>query len=273
MLHQVGLRRLALAAALVGLLALAPGASADHEFSHRVEVHGRVVDAEGHPVPGARVNATFHGIDAPLKCFDAKDERTNERGDLHVCRHYHELPAGVEATIEVLGASARVGIDPHLRRAYVALQLDAPSDVRSIQGERAFFRNVTVSARVVDALPAPVKVEAVTVPGVPRAGALANVTLADASGGVLAAGNATTSEFGDLRLDLPIAELPQGARVRIELGFATRTGELNASSRRADFAIVHTVEAPIPPPGSNTPLPALLAVGGVALAALLARRR
>lgn len=250
-----------------------PSAVADHEFSHRVEIYGRVVDAEGHPVPGAPVNVTLHGIDAPLLCFDAKDERTDERGDFHVCRHHHELPAGVEATVEVAGTSQRLGIDPHVRRAYVALTLDAPWDVRSIQGERAFYRNVTITARVVDALPKPVRMEGVEVPGTPRVGATANVTLTDRDGATLAEGNATTSEFGELRLDLPVVDVPEGARVELALAFAARNAVLDPVLRRADLVVVHQVEAAIAPPGSQTPVPLVVAVAALAAAALWARRR
>lgn len=51
-------RALAAVLALAGLVAF-PAALADHAYSHQYRVHGRVVDAEGDPVSGARVFVEF----------------------------------------------------------------------------------------------------------------------------------------------------------------------------------------------------------------------
>lgn len=263
--------------ALFALMLVSPLAAADHEFSHRVEIVGRVVDSDGRPAAGAAVVAELSGVSIESDCHDHRGV-TNETGDFAICKHVHAMDAAATFTLRVANATVTGDVSPITRRAYAPIVLDEPWGVRSIQGERAFQRALVVSGRVVDALAQPVVVEGVSVMGAPRAGVVVNVTLTSADGVELAFGAARTSEFGDYWVQLAVTDVPEGSGVMLETEGARRVSGLSLELRRADVLVER--DAPVPtvtPPGAGTGrvpgAPLALAIAAVAVVALVAKRR
>lgn len=259
----------------------APPADADHEYSHRLEVVGRALDADGEPVPGAPLTLEVLGVNASSRCIlgAPAEERTNETGDFHLCRHMHAMDAPVTVRVTLGNLTTTASVDPALRRVYLPLRVPEPWPVGSIQGQRAFEAQYVVTGRAVDLHPEPVKLENVEVPATPRTGAPVNVTLLDASGATLAEGRATTGEFGDFAVHLPIRDVPDGARVHVALTHGARVAEAPVDIRRADVTLIHEVAAsrPATPPGSGTgdiPGPgAPLVLAALGVVAVLSARR
>ncbi|HWH08590.1 MAG TPA: hypothetical protein VNX21_05275 [Candidatus Thermoplasmatota archaeon] len=252
---------------LLVALALLPLAAADHVYSHRLVVTGRVVDAEGLPVAGQAVRVAVAGVDATHPCFDAAEAVTGPRGDFTLCLHAHEMTDGVMVNVTVAGASAEAAVDPALRRAAVRLQLPEPAAARDIEGERLFAKTFRVEGRVMRALAGVASVERVNVTSTPAGGEVVRVVLAR-DGTELAAGNATTNEHGDYALDLDAGDVER-ARVRIEVAEGRLEAPASARFRRADLDLVFPApeaEPVVERPGTRTPEVPL--AGGVAVAAL-----
>ena len=267
--------------ALILLLLLAPLALADHVYSHRVVVAGRVVDASGMPVPSLPVQVRFAGLaqgDGTTACFDAPSDRTGPQGDFTLCRHAHVVPRGVRVNVTAGNASMEADLDPDLRRVSFHLRLPEASPARDIEGERLFARAFRVEGRVMQHSPTPTAVEGVNVTSLPVGGVPVNVTLAN-DGRILAAGNATTNEHGDYALDLPAGEIPLGTRVHVRVPGDQRSDPASATFRRADveFVVGRASETLIPErPGTRTPdipLPWPLVALALGVAALAMRRR
>ena len=254
------------AAALLALLLLAPVAAADHAFSHRVYVMGRVLDAEGLPVPGEPVSVAFEGLTPLGACLGSKAETTSETGDFVVCRHAHGF-AAANATIEVAGLRATRAVDPVLRGVEVLLRTEAPRPRGSIQGDLAFRATFRVEGRAFALLSAPEPLEGVPVNASPRAGENATARLGDATG------TAVVDDHGVYSIDLSVGEVPPGAHVVVEVGGAAWSVEASPVFRRANVDVVSAApEAFLPRPGADVPgLGALAALAAPTFAA--ARRR
>lgn len=267
--------------ALVPLLLLAllaaPLAAADHVFSHRVYVVGRVVDAEGAPVSGQPVRVEFEGFAAGGLCLGRADEPTGPQGDFRVCRHAHRLPEDVTAVVTVAGATARAPLDPLTRHAVAQVRLDGPAPGVDLDGWRTFNRTLLVAGRAYDRLPEPVEAEGVPVNATPRTGA--NVTARLVAGDrELARGEGRVDDVGAFQVALEADEVPEGARVRVEVGQHQAATEVDPLFRRADVAVVRDLRAPTGPgpdaPGSQTPAPpAWMALAALALTAAAAGAR
>lgn len=266
---------------LVLLLLVLPLAAADHVFSHRVVVAGRVVDAEGMPAPALPVTVRIVGMPVAGKCFDSREERTGPQGDFVVCRHAHVAPQGVRVNVTVGNASAEAPLDPALRRVAFHLRLPDARPARDIEGERLFARTFHVEGRVMRVAEGNASVEGVNVTALPEGGQTARVALESASG-ALASANATVNEHGDYSIDLEASDVPEGARVRVAVAGGEHVVPADVAFRRADVDLV--LGAMEPPttetrPGERTPdvpLGGALALTALAAAAVLggrARRR
>lgn len=255
-------------------LLLAPVAGADHVFSHRVYVVGRVIDSEGLPVPGQAVNVTLEGIRGG-RCFDSRPETTSPTGDYEVCRHAHEIPAGTMATVRVAGAQRTVELDPDLRHASASLRIDGPSPARDVHGERTFARTFLVQGRAFELLAAPREEEGVSVDARPLGD---NVTVTLRTGeDVLAEATASPDEHGIFRAELAVDAIPPGALVRAVAGRDGGEELASALFRRADLNIVRDHRLVGGPgadaPGTDTPLGAWGALLALAIAGATRMRR
>ena len=124
-----GLPVLGLALALLAAAALAPLAGADHVYSHRYVVSGRILDADGKPAVNVSV-----GLHAPLfrggVCPGHPREAplTDAFGDFEYCLHVHEVPEGSTVSILVNGLEFEDAADPALRRSVFHVRLPEALD-------------------------------------------------------------------------------------------------------------------------------------------------
>lgn len=256
------------AAALAVVLLAAGFAVAEHAFSHRVHVVGRVLDADGQPVPGLAVNVTFVNITPSGRCFDVTDERTGPTGDYMVCRHTHALPRDGRVVVRVGDASREVAVDHDLRHATANVRLATPRAARDFEGDLEFGRTVLVVGRAFTLLPAPANEESVVVNATPIGGNLTIELLA--AGDVVAAKNGSTDEHGGYAVKLDVETLPPGALARVRMGPDATEVALDPAWRRADANIVRDLRL-LHGPGSDAPgsaaTPAAAYIAVLALAA------
>lgn len=109
---------------LVTLLLLGP-ALADHVFSHRLVVEGRLVDANGAPIPGREVELFTEGEDLLAPCRGEGQERvTDEYGDFRFCFHHHEVGPGTRVGVRSGNATTIKPVDVAFRRMMMLLRDD-----------------------------------------------------------------------------------------------------------------------------------------------------
>lgn len=258
---------------LIALLLLVPLAGADHLIHHRLYVVGRVLDASGLPAPGLPVEVEFEGVAIGGSCFDLPDAATGPRGDVDLCRHVHPIPPGASVTITVADASARVPIDPLARDAVAYLRLAGPAPARDIQGDRDFDRTFRVVGGAYNLHERPVMTEEDLSDLTARGGE--NVTVRMVVGNeTVAEATRQLDERGRYAVDLEVREVPEDARVRVEVAGKQEGTEASALFRRADVSIVRDLRTIVPTarPGDDVPLSVLIAVGALGIVALASRR-
>lgn len=246
------------------LLALAPTALADHVYSHRLYVVGRVIDVDGRPAAGVPVEVTLANISATGGCFDGKPERTDARGDFEVCRHAHVIPQGASAIVRVGNATREARIDPDLRLASVRVQLDAPT-AHDLVGEREVARTYRVIGRAVALLPAPVEEEGVPVNATPL---FANVTVEmRVLDRVLATREVTPDLYGTYRVDLEVDGVPPAAVVRVSVGRDAGEDVVSPAFRWSAIHVLRDLRL-VGGPGEDAPGSSAVPGVGVSLAIL-----
>ena len=216
--------------ALLALLAatLAPLAAADHAYSHRLLVFGRVVDAAGVPVDNVTVSLFFSGLSAEGPCVDQPGTSTeafgpmrtrpttDASGDFMFCHHVHAMsrtaPGEALLRANVLGenVTARVALDPFFRASHVVLRGNETMELRPEPGQ-----GHVVAARVWRPAPEGVTVEGVRVHGTTVNQVPVNVTVE--SGNMTARRNGTTNNYGDVALEMDIPLAAKTGRVIVEV--------------------------------------------------------
>lgn len=244
------IRRLLLAV-LVAAVALSPLALADHAYSHRYVIYGRVVDAEGYPVPGVVVNMGTRGFQPEGPCaaqpntdtdaYGRTETRpqTNEFGEFMFCFHTHtmnriEPPFGI-VSVEAYNYTSEFRFDAYTRVSFVTVKLDVPVDNANRQ---VLDQTYTVQGRLWTPAGERVSVESVGVFGHTVDDTPVNITLRLADGQELKA-NATTNGYGDFAVRMPVSERPTGGQVTIEANGETFTGDVDptfgVTSIRGEF--------------------------------------
>lgn len=107
--------------ASLALLLLAPLVGADHVYSHRYVFEGRLVGANGLPIPGRTMEFFASGDDFLEPCEDAQLATTNEWGDFRFCFHKHALAPNVVVGVGTGNLSVRKPVDTAMRRTVVLL--------------------------------------------------------------------------------------------------------------------------------------------------------
>lgn len=278
-------RALALAGVLTSLLlALVPTAAADHAYSHRYIVYGRVIDAENDPVPGLTVDL---GYKPPFKpegpCGNQPGTETqafgptrnqpvtNQFGEFTFCFHTHGLSRGTPGTgivrIDAHGVEKEVEFDGFMRYSFVPIKLDSVVPTANKTANEQFY---TVLGRAWEATPSEIKVEGVGVWGDTIYNTPFNVTIAiDGREPEVVSGQ--TNTYGDFAVRIPVASRPTGGSVT----FAIDGKEFNDPTAAIDpeFGVTHIRGQVGELKTSNIPGATLLAIlGVVAIAAILARR-
>lgn len=227
--------------ALLSLLVLAPLAIADHAYSHRLVIYGRVLDADGKPFPGLTVSATPQGLETEGACgnqpltetdaFGPTQTRpvTNEHGEFTFCIHAHRIsraaPGNIELRIAAHEYTQTLPVDPFLRvhHAFVKLQ-DARAPAQAPQ-----LTDHTVFGRLWDPAQNDVNVENVPVYGTTIDRAPVNVTLTLANGTTLRT-NTTTNNYGDFAVRFNLTDPAAVTRVSVDARDRTFEQDADASA-------------------------------------------
>jgi hypothetical protein len=260
--------RLLALALLAAALAL-PGASADHAYSHRYIIYGRVVDAAGNPVPGLTVNVKTQDFAVEGQCTDQPNTATaafgrtetlpvtNQYGEFMYCYHTHDMsrvsPPSATISVADTNVSEHVTFDAEFREMFVPLQLP---DVSPRANTTANEANYTVLGRLWT--PGAQLVEGIGVYGNVPLGQGVNVTLRLTDGSAL---NATTltNGYGDFAVRIATPHRLDGGVVEVETQGLRFDAPVNATLGATDFRIV------LPAPVSHTARNVALGLGAVAV--------
>ena len=275
--------RLAFAAALASLVvaALLPLAAADHSYSHRYIVYGRVVDAENNPVPGLTVDL---GYEKPFEpsgpCANQPGTETeawgptrtqpvtNQFGEFIFCFHQHSMSRGTPGVgiinIPSYNVNERFQFDGFMRYSFVPIKL---STVVPSANTTAPDQVYTVLGRVWEASDREIRVETVGVYGDTLYNEPFNLTVAfDGQEPQVVQGE--TNGYGDFGVRVPTEGRPTGGTVTLRIRDHEFTAPvdpaLGVTHIRGQIGDLRTTNIPA------APVFALLAIVG--LAALLARR-
>jgi hypothetical protein len=213
------------------LVAFAPLASADHVYSHRYIVVGRLVDAAGNPVPDANVSLTLRDLTSEGPCanqpgteteaFGRTQDRpvTNQWGEFMFCRHVHAMSRALPGTavlrVEGANVTEEVPLDPYFRISSVVLRLPEPSPRANAT---ALDTAYTVAGRAWQEAGAGV-VEGIRVFGTTVDRVPVNVTLE--RHGWTERVNATTNNYGDFSVRIPVDARMADGRILVEVGGRT----------------------------------------------------
>ncbi|HEX2021638.1 MAG TPA: hypothetical protein VHH36_02945 [Candidatus Thermoplasmatota archaeon] len=257
---------------LAALLLAAPSAQGEHVYSHKLVVEGRLIGADGLPIPGREVRVDFTGA-AYGPCRDeAPRPVTDEWGDFRFCYHAHDVPANVAFDVAAGNATAARVVDTLLRAHTVVLE-DATENGTAPPEWNATYR---IGGRVWRAGAG--ELEGVPVYGVALADVGVNVTLlgTPGNGSVF---RARTDGYGDFGLTVRLEEGVDAADVTVEVEALGRTtlqrlderAHRNAIDvRLPTLASESPASRPAAPPGSSTPSVDSWLVAGVAVAAVAA---
>ncbi len=288
--------------ALVLLAAAAPMAVADHAFSHRYVVSGRVIDSLGEPVAGLLVEVellnvdpeetAFHGACSytPEAKLDPKNSfilrtYTNGTGDYFACYHLHVLKGPSTVFVRIGPLIKSLGMDLGHRHSFANFLLENASDHKDPQGVEHFACSYDVLGKVFRPQPG-VYVEDVAVNGIAHEGTAVNVQLLGSS--VNLSARPLTNPYGDFLAaftDPILCSLPTNLRVIVTHARAPTQG-LNAD-RTFRLSQLNIDEKPVEQgmvlpglPGAGdtqTMLLAVAAISGVAalvgVGYVLGRRR
>lgn len=267
--------------ALVALVVLCAGALADHVYSHRFVLEGRLLGSDGAPIPGRVVEFFAEGEDFLEPCREGPHQSvTDEWGDFRFCFHHHDLQPGASVGARAGNASAVRTVDVAFRRVVVTLEDPERAGEKPADWERTF----RIAGRAWEV--GPVELEGVLVYGVAAVDLPVNLTV-QASDGSKSVFPTRTDAFGDFDL---VIEAPDPANVSLSLEAMGRAqpAHLDTRSHRTYAPIYLPGEAQraapsapptgLPaPPGSATPsvnpvLLVALALGLVAAIALSRRK-
>ena len=269
------------ALALLTIAALAPLASADHAYSHRYIVWGRVIDAENNPVPGLTVDLGYEKPFTPEgPCANQPGTETeafgptrttpvtNQLGEFVFCFHTHGMSRGTPGVgivrIETLGFEHRFDFDGFNRHSFVPIKL---TTVQPTANKTALNELYTVQGRGWEGESKEIKVEGVGVYGDTLHGKPYTITTMF-TGEEPQTFTGETNNYGDFAVRVPVDARPTGGKVNVTVeGYAPKEYDVDpvfgTTYAAYEFGERHM-----------TPGASLLAILGlVAVVALFARRR
>lgn len=226
--------------ALVPLLLLvlfAVPAVADHVYTHRFVVSGRLVDASGAPVAGVEVEAIVDGASSRNgECDPSAREirrtvlnlspnwnRTNAFGDFEVCVHAHGLRANSTAGLRVGDELVPLRVDRDARIAFASRTVAARAEPANASAA------LLVRVRVWEPSSIPLRLDGVAASGSTMADRLLHVTLRFANGTAKKL-EIATDPYGDAAAYVPV---PPGA----------------SGTARVAWNATHALERPFGPGG------------------------
>jgi hypothetical protein len=175
------------------VFALALPASADHVYSHRVVIEGRVVGADGLPIAGRDVNVTFEGDVLGEPC-SMHQNVTDASGDFWFCYHKHGVLPNTTVQVRTGNVTDVRPVDRDLRHMTFLLRDEDATGVAPPAWNGSFL----VAGRVWRS--GLVDLEGVDVSGIVLAHELVTVTLVSDVGNETR--QAFTDKYGDYWVNL-----------------------------------------------------------------------
>lgn len=287
-MRALGLTLLAIGLASMAFLPIVQDASADHVYTHRYLVQGRVVDTAGAPVSQANVHIQLDGWlvrdegveglcregGAQRVAEDAWITRTNAFGDYSICLHAHQLIDTGQVVITVGNTTVNVDKDIDTRTSFKHITIEEgaagqPGDVGQ------FSSLVMVRGRIWQPLAEAQRIEGNPATGTTPTALKINVTL-ELADGTTVSQETSPNQWGDFGVQLSTQDDLEGAQVILKAGPGTEaytdTVDIDPTFRAVDhkFVIDHELET------SNSPgfgLLAALLAGAGALGLTGLRRR
>lgn len=263
---------------LVFLLLAAPFAAADHVYSHRVVVSGRLIGGDGLPLPGRVVDVSVVGERLVEPCGPPQRPVTDKWGDFWFCYHKHELRSAAVVTVTAGNASASRPLDVDLRRMAFYLRDANATGVEPEGWATTFHLEGRLWSR------GAARLDGVNVTGLALDHASVNVTTMN--GTRASAGEpepqpteTRTDGYGDYWavVRLFADQSPEDAFTIVRANGAQAATPLDLAFHRStvDFRFPIEVASVGPPPGSSTPPVSLglVTVAGLALLGMVALQR
>lgn len=227
-------RRPGARAALVALafvaMAILPLAGADHAYSHRYIVYGRVVDAENNPVGGLTTDLGYEkpftpegpcasqpGTETDAFGPTRQSPVTNQFGEFIFCFHTHAMsrttPGVGILSVPALEVEERFEFDGYMRYSFLLIKLPSahPDANKTVLDE--FY---TVHGRAWRPTGADTRVESVRVYGDTLHNMPVNVTLT-ADGKEPVRLSTRTNNYGDFSIRIPVTSRPSSGEVTMEI--------------------------------------------------------
>lgn len=270
-------------AALLVALLLIPSIAADHVYSHRLVVDGRLVGNEGAPLAGREIELFSEGDDFLEPCREGPHQSiTDASGDFRFCFHQHELSAATKVGVRHGNATAVRPVDVATRR--MTMMLREPNETSAAPED--WNSTYRVGGRVWR--PGPQALESVQVFGVAVIGLPVNLSVRGPDGSETVF-RTQTDAYGDFDLVVETEADPTTLSLTLEAMGRAQPTQLDAFFHRTQAPVYvsaitdtpGTADAPAvsfpAQPGSTTPrvnpiLVVALALGLVA-AVLLSRRK
>jgi len=206
---------LAISTAAALLLVPALPVAADHAYSHRYVIVGRVIDAQGEPAMSWIASATISGPTASGECplSPASAPVTTASGDFFLCYHIHEMSGGT-VTVQGDSFSQTYPLDVNVRKTAVRIQLPITWATKDASAVANFHSQYTVRGRVWQPAPGS-PVEGITVNGVVLPNEPVSVHMIFNSG-TERAGSPATNTYGDFVTTLSLGTALSSGVVHVE---------------------------------------------------------
>lgn len=272
-----------LVAAAILLLLLVPASLADHVYSHRYVLGGRLVGSNGEPLPGRVMEFLSTGDDFLDTCREGQQIITDASGDFEFCYHVHDLQPSTRVGARHGNASAMAPVNLPFRKTTLLLREPNETGIAP--------QDWTTSYRIAGRAwqPGPQTLEGVQVFGTAVVALAVNLTVhgVNASPAVF---RTTTDGFGDFDLVVQTDEDPANLSLTLEAHGRAQPVQLDTLFHRTDAPIYVSPagaaanQPPVTPrtsldaaPGSATPpVSAGLAIAmtlGLVISVALSRRK
>lgn len=226
------------------LLVPAQPVLADHAYSHRYVIYGRVIDALGEPAMGWVASATISGPTVSGECplSPAPAPSTTAYGDFFLCYHVHEMTSGT-VTVQGNSFSQTYPLDVNLRKTAVRIQLPITWPTKDPTAVANFDSQYTVRGRVWQPAPGS-RVESIPVNGVVLSSEPVSVhTIFNTN--AERAGSPLTNTYGDYTSTLSLgAPLTGGVVHVVSHGFSVNTNGIPLDTQ----FMVSDVDVVVPAP-------------------------
>ena len=278
-MSRFGARVALVALALLAVVGLSPLASADHAFSHRYIVYGKVVDANGNPVPNVFVNMGYDpkqftpegqcttsqpGMSTQAFGLTVTNPTTNAHGEFMYCYHQHAISKALPGSyyLRINDAANNISFDknydfdPLFRVDYAIIKLD-----KVIPSAKPDVSNYTIAGRFFEPTGSLVYVEGNPVYGYTSNNQPVNVTFVH--DGVTENFATYTDNYGDFAYRIPTNATVTSGTISVEASGVTKTFSVDPKVAYSG------VKVEVPKPADPFLKGALIVLGIVVLVAVV----